>query len=280
LQRLNTCAHHRRTQHPQCSSTAAATTSSSQQQWPRPPRSYHQQQLASQTETITTTSSGWSAWGQLPHNHHHHHHHHHHQRQSPFSLQLARLFTTTPSAAAAADQPAPEHSTTKPNAGNAKSILMDVKEMEKRFETENAARAAQINRLDYKMNQVGYLVQPYKGPPPPLGLGWVGSKEGRKRFWDRLQVRFDFGLGAGGGGGAGLVWGRKDRRTNRHSLCHSLCRLPFQIPTELPRYGRLHRDPHALRAQFQVDGAVGGWVATLDRSAAASMLSNTLTTRP
>ncbi|KAI8476367.1 MAG: hypothetical protein J3K34DRAFT_509794 [Monoraphidium minutum] len=61
-------------------------------------------------------------------------------------------------------------------------------------EKSRAITESNLSRLDYKINQVGFLVQPYKGAPPPLGAGFLFSKDGRKRAWERIQNFLSMGV--------------------------------------------------------------------------------------
>jgi hypothetical protein len=111
---------------------------------------------------------------------------------------------TAPGAASSSDTPTATSGSTPSSSGSGVPGLSD-EELKKEYEAQKAAFAAQMHRMEYKMTQIGYVLQPYKGPPPPLGWDWVASKDGRKRALERFQVRGARGVEGGWGCGQCLA---------------------------------------------------------------------------
>jgi hypothetical protein len=94
----------------------------------------------------------------------------------------------------------------------------------------------QLNRLDFKMKSVGFIIQPYKGPPPRLGLGWPLLKEGRKQAYERAAVRGARFVGGGDGvvgwrgfGGTGPFEGRPPGCARGHATRARIRRQPLKL---------------------------------------------------
>jgi len=105
---------------------------------------------------------------------------------SSVSMSPRRPFNT--SAAAAAASPSPDSATPTPQ----DDPESEESERKRLAATKQAARLAQTQRRDFQLLQVGHLVDPYRGPPAPLGWGWMLSKEGRRKARARAWVSQGF----------------------------------------------------------------------------------------